>query len=61
MELGLSTHAEECASLTGTDWDSKLPQIAYEQKVLKEIGLISDAPVADGQPPEPRKKDDESD
>lgn len=52
MELGLTTHAEETAALTGTDWDSKLSQIAYEQKVMREIGLAPVQPTPGSQPQE---------
>jgi len=42
IELGLSTHAEECAALTGGDWETKHFQLAREVKMRKEAGLIRD-------------------
>ena len=42
IELGLSTHAEECAALTGGDWETKHFQLAREVKMRREAGLIRD-------------------
>jgi lambda family phage portal protein len=42
IELGLSTHAEECAALTGGDWETKHFQLAREVRMRKEAGLIHD-------------------
>lgn len=38
IDLGLTTRSEECAGLTGTDWEQKVPQIKHEQDVMREIG-----------------------
>ena len=37
IELGISTLAEETASLTGTDWDQKVDRIRREKVIMKEI------------------------
>lgn len=42
IELGLTTHAEETAALTGGDWESKHFQLAREVKMRREAGLIRD-------------------
>jgi len=65
IELGLSTHAEECAALTGGDWETKHFQLAREVKMRKEAGLIRDYfPEESGdaskaaQPGQPKPKDE---
>ena len=46
MELCLSTHAEECAALTGGDWEAKFPKLAREAQMIKDAGLgVQVAPV----------------
>lgn len=40
--LGLTTHAEECAALTGGDWETKHYKLAREVKMRREAGLIRD-------------------
>lgn len=39
VDGGFSTMSEETSALTGTDWESKIPQIRKERKILKEIGI----------------------
>jgi lambda family phage portal protein len=36
---GLSTHEKEAAEMTGTDLEENLEQLAYEKKLLEEMGL----------------------
>ncbi|MFD5019980.1 phage portal protein [Paenibacillus sp. NPDC058367] len=41
----LSTRQREAAELTGTEYESNVRQLAYEEKILVEYGLTSSAPV----------------
>jgi lambda family phage portal protein len=45
VNLRISTRAEECARLTGGDWESKLPQMIKENRMMKENDLLPE-PVA---------------
>jgi len=47
VALRISTRAEECARLTGGDWEAKYPQMVKEEALLKEGGLLLEqyAPV----------------
>jgi capsid protein len=48
VDLKLTTRSEECQALTGTDWESKLPQIERESK------MFAPAPTpAQGAPAQP--------
>ncbi|MCX5875303.1 MAG: phage portal protein [Deltaproteobacteria bacterium] len=38
VELGISTRSEECARLTGGDWEAKQPQIEKEVTFMRKIG-----------------------
>lgn len=59
IELGISTHAEETAALTGGDWETKHYKLAREVKMRREAGLM-EQPVATA--PQPIQDDkDESD
>jgi len=63
IALGLSTHAEECAALTGGDWESKHYQLVRETRMMKEGGLgqaLAPAP-APGQPAKPETDEPEPD
>ena len=40
INITMSSIAEETASLTGTDWEKKLPQIRKERQILKELGFV---------------------
>ncbi|MCF6147281.1 MAG: phage portal protein [Candidatus Kuenenia sp.] len=40
INISMTTIAEETAALTGTDWESKLPQIRKERQILKELGFV---------------------
>jgi lambda family phage portal protein len=40
VDLRISTRSEECARLTGGDWEAKMPQIIKEEKLLREHGLL---------------------
>lgn len=46
VELRISTRSEECARLTGGDWEAKLPQMIKEENLLKENDLILELPEA---------------
>jgi lambda family phage portal protein len=48
MELKLSTHSEECMSLMGNDWETKVPQIKREEEM---VGGTEKKPAAVVQPP----------
>jgi len=64
IELGLSTHAEECAALTGGDWETKHFQLAREVKMRREAGLIRDLPEEFGDSSkagQPKPKDETED
>lgn len=54
IDLKLTTRAEECVRLTGTDWEAKLPQMIKEQHILDEHDLLpeSSAPEAPEAEPE---------
>lgn len=50
INLGISTVAEETASITGQDWDKKVNQIRKERKILGEIGIGALNQGAQGEP-----------
>ena len=56
MENKLSTHAEECAALTGQDWDKKVP-IFHQEKAALE-GLSPAPPPVPTTDPEPNPNPD---
>ena len=56
VELRISTRSEECARLTGGDWEAKLPQMVKEEALLKEGGLLLEQ-VALVPAPEPVQPD----
>ena len=53
VELRISTRSEECARLTGGDWEAKMPQIIKEEKLLRKNGLLLEPPAANTPPPAP--------
>jgi len=52
---GFSTLQRETMELTGEDWESNIPQIKKERRMLKEAGLVQEqavvAPSAPSEPP----------
>lgn len=44
----LSTHSEECATITGGDWETKMNQASKEKKKLEELGLGFNGPKESG-------------
>lgn len=42
ISIGISTVAEETASITGGDFDQNVPQIAKERRLLREAGLVTE-------------------
>jgi len=50
LALRISTRQEECAALTGGDWDAKINQIQYEESILREIGPLTEATEATAEP-----------
>lgn len=58
VDLRISTRSEECARLTGGDWEAKMPQIIKEEKLLRENGLLLEAVANDSQEnPQPKGAD----
>lgn len=51
IDLTLTTHAEECAALTGGDWDRKIKRRGKEQDRKRELRLLAASPTADTVPP----------
>jgi capsid protein len=39
LALKLTTRSEECAAITGTDWDRKVPQILDEEELVGAVKL----------------------
>lgn len=39
VDLLISSRAEECARLTGTDWENKVPQLIKERRIIEGNGL----------------------
>lgn len=62
LENNTTTLAEECAK-QGLDWEDVLEQRAKERKRMKELGLLSDAPLptAPALPDNNNTEDDEDD
>lgn len=59
LSLRLTTRSEECAGLTGTDWEQKVPQIKHEQEVLNDIGGDSSSAPDETLTDNPDKEDEE--
>ncbi len=45
VALGVSTRQREAIEMTGGDFDSNVAQLAREEQLMKEAGLLSSAPV----------------
>ena len=60
LALRLTTRSEECAGLTGTDWEQKIPQIRHEQDILNGIGG-GNGEGDDGAPVDETEDPDEAD
>jgi len=66
VDGGFSTLQRETMELTGEDWESNIPQIRKEQRMMKEIGMRLAAPTAPGsavlpkEPPQNPEKPEES-
>lgn len=70
INLRISTRAEECARLTGGDWESKLPQMIKEEALLVENDLLPEmielqqstgGRVQGTEKPEPEEPEDSKD
>lgn len=60
VENGFSTHQREAAELTGTEYESNIRQLAYEQKVKSDYG-IANPEGSTLQIVEPQEEDDSDD
>lgn len=61
IELGITTLAEETASLTGGDWEQKHPQRMKERRMRLEAGLDIDPLEMAGRAPKDAEADTEAD
>jgi lambda family phage portal protein len=57
MANRLTTRSEECLAITGTDWETKVPQMRREQELL---GGMADAALSGGGEPDPDDGEDEA-
>lgn len=60
IENGLSTRQKEAAELTGTEYESNVRQLSYEEKLREEYGLVSAAAPAQPIKSTPKGGDDDS-
>lgn len=65
INLGLSTYAEECAALTGGDWETKHYELARQVRMRREAGLMDmgakpATPALPGPQPDSNSEDETS-
>lgn len=60
IAIGVSTRQREAIEMTGTDFDANVVQLARENQLMKEAGLLSDA-IPSGSDEANKKKENEKD
>lgn len=61
LGLKLTSRSEECASMTGTDWEQKVPQILYEEEMIGATAAASEENKENEETDEGNEERDEED
>ena len=57
IAIGISTRQRETIEMTGGDFDANVAQLARENQLMKDAGLLSGAPVAENNKPEMKESE----